>query len=113
MPSRAHTYTSPPPDDLILPYLKSYITFRTYCIFSLPRYPPLFLPTPSYGPLCPPSSLGIVSMYTIINGWACMNAERGIRRFSLFRTAFCGTIDCGAAVRGRIGWISYQVTFRE
>ena len=35
----------------------------------------------------------------------------GIRSFLLFRTAFCGPIDCGPAVRGWIGWISCQVTF--
>jgi hypothetical protein len=41
----------------------------------------------------------------------CMYAEGCIRRFSLFRIAFCGPIDCSPAVRGRIGWISCQVTF--
>ena len=35
MPSCTHTYTSPPPGYLILPYLPPYITFRAYCIFSL------------------------------------------------------------------------------
>ena len=44
---RISTYTSPPPGDLTLPYLSPYITFCAYCIFSLPHYPPLFLPTPS------------------------------------------------------------------
>ncbi len=44
---------------------------------------------------------------------ACIYAERGFRIFSLFRTAICGSIDCGPAVRGRIGWISWQVTFQE
>ena len=47
MASRAHTYTSPPPGDLTLPYLPPYITFPTNLIFFLPHYPPLFLPTPS------------------------------------------------------------------
>jgi ankyrin repeat protein len=49
MPSRALTYTSPPPGDLTLPYLKSNITFRTYCIYPLPHFPPLFLFPYSYG----------------------------------------------------------------
>ncbi len=40
-----------------------------------------------------------------------MYAERGFCRFLLFRIASCGPIDCGPAVRGRIGWISCQVTF--
>ena len=44
---------------------------------------------------------------------ACMYADGGFRIYSLFRIAFCGPIDCGSAVRGRIGWISWQVTFRE
>ncbi len=44
---------------------------------------------------------------------ACMYGEGGFRCFLLFRTAFCGPIDCGPAVRVRIGWISCRVTFRE
>jgi hypothetical protein len=44
---------------------------------------------------------------------ACMYAEREFRIFSLFRIAFCGPIDCGPAVRGRIGWISWQVNFQQ
>ena len=75
MPSRAHIYTSPPRDDLTLPYLPPYITFRTYCVFFLAHYPPLFLPTPPPVPLWPPSSVAIVSMHTIINGWAYMYAS--------------------------------------
>ncbi len=49
MPSRAHTYTSPPPGDLTLPYLLLYITFRTY-LNILP--PPLSTPVPPH-PLLP------------------------------------------------------------
>ena len=124
MPSRAHTYTSPPPGDLTNPYLPPYITFRAYCIFSLPHYPPLFLPTPSSRP----PMAAIIACYSVYAHYhqrvgmyvceparvgACMYAERGFRSFSLFRTAFCGPIDCGPAVRGRIGWISCQVTFQE
>ena len=40
----------------------------------------------------------------------CMYA---ISQFLLFRLAFCGPIVNGSAVRDRIGWISWQVTFRE
>ena len=40
---------------------------------------------------------------------ACLFVKEGIRRFSLFRIVFCGPIDCGPAVRGRIKWISCQV----
>jgi hypothetical protein len=42
-----------------------------------------------------------------------MYAERGFCSLLFIRIAFCGPIDCGSAVRGRIGWISWQVTFRE
>ena len=36
-----------PPGDLTLQYLQPYVSFRAYCIFSLPHhYPPLFLLTP-------------------------------------------------------------------
>ena len=66
-----HIHTPPrPPGDLTLPYLPPYITFHTY-FNILP--PPLSTPVPV--PLWPPSSLGIVSMPTIINGWACMYAS--------------------------------------
>ena len=45
--SNTHTHTSPPPGDLTLQYLQPYVSFRAYCIFSLPHhYPPLFLLTP-------------------------------------------------------------------
>ena len=40
----------------------------------------------------------------------CMYA---ISQFLLFRLAFCCPIVNGSAVRDRIGWISWQVTFRE
>jgi hypothetical protein len=39
--------------------------------------------------------------------------KEGFAVFSFFRIAFCGPIDCSAAVWGRIGWISCQVTFQE
>jgi hypothetical protein len=120
--SRSHTYTSPPPGDLTLPYLPLYITFRAYCIFSLPRYPPLFLPTPSSrSPMA-----AIIACYIVYAHYhqrvgmyvceparvgACMYAERGFCSLLFFRIALFGPIDCGPAVRGRIGWISCQVTF--
>jgi hypothetical protein len=31
--------------------------------------------------------------------------------FCSFGHFFCGSIDCGPAVRSRIGWILFQVTF--
>ena len=76
MSSRAHTYTSPPPGDLTLPYLSPYITFRAY-FHILP--PPLSTPVSPHltpVPLWPPSSLAIVSMPTIMNEkWAYMYAS--------------------------------------
>ena len=109
MPSRAHTYTSPPPGDLTLPYLPPYITFRT----QLPHYLPLILPNPSsHTPMA-----AIIDCYGFYAHYhqrvgmyvceparegACMYAERGFRSFSLFWTAFSGPIDCGPAVRDRI-----------
>ncbi len=124
MPSRAHTYTSPPPGDLTLPYLPPYITFRTsFNILPPPLSTPV-LPTPSSRT----PMTAIIACYSVYAHYhqrvgmyvceparvgACMYAERGFRIFSLFRTAFCGPMDCGPAVRGRIGWISCQVIFQE
>ena len=110
MPSRAHTYTSPPPGDRTLPYLPPYITFCAYCIFSLPHYPPLFLPIPSFRT----PMVAIIACYRVDahyhqrGGHVCMRAwhvcmrKEGFSVFSLFRIAFSGSVDCGPVVRGRI-----------
>ena len=47
-------------------------------------------------------------------GRACMYVcgKRDLQCFALSDSFLC-PIDCGPAVRGRIGWISWQVTFRE
>jgi hypothetical protein len=95
--SQIHTYTSPPPGDLALPYLQPYIMFRTYYYFpSFPTIYPLFLPTPfSRTPLPVPLSRGgHVCMPTIINGHGLGHV--------------CNQKESFAAFRGRIGWISCQ-----
>ncbi len=120
MPSRAHTYISPPPGDLTNPYIPPYKTFRTHCIFSLPHYPPLFLPTPSSRTPMTAIIAGYrvyAHYYQRVGMYVCEPARVAACMFALglplFRIAFCGPIDCGPAVRGRIGWISCQVTFQE
>ena len=73
---RAHTYTSPPPGDLTLPYLLPTVHNVSYLLYSpCPTIYPYSTPPPPSEPLWPPSSLAIVSMPTIINGWACMYAS--------------------------------------
>ncbi len=81
-----------------------------------PTIPPCSSPPPPPVPLWPTAAHRIVSMPTILHGWACMYASLAVWRhvctvcmqieevaaFALFRSAFHRSIDRGAASRSII-----------
>jgi len=123
MPSRAHTYMplpAPRGPDRPVSTLAHNVSHILY-ILPAPLSAPVPAHPPSPAPLRPSSSLRTVSLPTMIHGWAWLYASLpgqrheclrigGICCFSRFWLAFQGPSDCGAAIRGRIGGISCQVT---